>query len=567
MMTDRFSADLRRHLLATANERPADGQLAAIDELVAVTPQRRPLVTRLPWSHGRINPFPSVALRYGLIAIALIIALVAAALAAGFGPTRRTVFEGTWTSIDVPDGSTQTLIVGPGMDPAVHFEDAYASGAACVADAVKVFKADGVGEIFDDRLDASFPHGGGCGSMTVEIALRLVHDADTDSLRDQDGIRWSRLQASVVPPSSAPVREPSLASQSHSTSAPPTPHPGEATFTSTIHGFSMGVPNGWQTRPATEPWAGEPLGFDSPRADVIFDPTLRDGLYLIVASQPFGGMSEDQWTRGVLEWTCPEGRGEFWGWTVDGAYSSQRGPCNSGSLIATDTRGYLIRLVASSNKPELADAYDWDWLEGVLETVDLRPEDAVDPAGSGTPVPRCADIAPGARYTNRFGTPKLSATVPVEAKSSWQGYRDVFALELGDCRSGEPIRIDTSIVDAVIDDACVPWTRSPVKFGTLAEAAQAIVAQPGHRTSKPTEVTIAGHAALRLEVSTEGTTCTDGIGLWYGNEFGLDRDAIVYLVDMDGDALAIAVWYVRALTTLPELAEAEAIVASIQIEP
>jgi hypothetical protein len=255
----------------------------------------------------------------------------------------------------------------------------------------------------------------------------------------------------------------------------------------------------------------------------------------------------------------------MWSWRVDGASSWQQGPCNSGSIISTDTRGYVIRLVASSNDPGLADTYDWDWLKPVLETVDLRPGDAIDPPDAGKPVPRCADIAAGATYTNRFGTPKLAATVPVGAESSWQGYRDGFSLG-NTCPFGEPIRIDASIVDAVIDDACEPWTRSPVGFGTLAEAAQAIVAQPGHGTSEPTEVTIAGHTALRLEISTEGSTCTDGIGLWAGNEFPLDRNAIVYLVDMDGDTVAIAVWYVRSQTTPAQLAEAEAIVASIQIE-
>ena len=44
------------------------------------------------------------------------------------------------------------------------------------------------------------------------------------------------------------------------------------------------------------------------------------------------------------------------------------------------------------------------------------------------------------------------------------------------------------------------------------------------------------------------------------NKFGLDEDAIVYLVDMDGETVAIAVWYVRSQTTRTQLAEAEAIV-------
>ncbi len=567
MMNDRFSAQLRQHLLTTADERPADGRLAAIVEGVAVTPQRHPLVARLPWFLGRIDPFPSAAMRYGLIAVALIIAIVGAALAVGFGPARRTVFEGTWTSIDPADGSTQTLVVGAGTRPAVHFEDAFATGAACVADEVKVFTMDGTGTIVEDLLHVTWPEGGGCGLTKVEVGPgSYTHDQATDTLVDGLALTWTRLRGSVVPPSSTPVTEPSLATRSPSPSPPPTPHPGEATFTSTTHGFSMGVPEGWQTRLATEPWTGGQLDFDSPAADVIFDPRRGNGLYLLVASQPFVDMSEDAWRASVLQWTCRGHRGgEMWSWSVDGAYSYQQGPCNSGSIIATDTRGYLIRMVASSDEPGLADTYDWDWLKSVLETVDLRPEDAFDPPSAGAPVPQCADIAAGATYINRFGTPKLRATVPVGAQSLWQGYRDEFMLGKT-CPFGDLLTIDASIVDAVINHACDPWMRSPVGFGTLAEAAEAIVAQPGHRTSEPTEVTIAGNAALRLEISTEGSTCTNGIGLWYGNEFGLDRDAIVYLVDVDGVTLAIAVWYVRSATTPPQLAEAEAIVASIQIE-
>jgi hypothetical protein len=565
MMNDRFSAQLRQHLLDTANERPAGDTLAAIVDGVAKTAQHHGVAARLTWFPRRMSLFPSTLVRYGLIAAALLIAIVAAAVLAG-GQAPRTVFEGTWTSIDYPDGSTQLLIVGAGTSPAVHFEDQFATGAACQAEAVKVFTADGTGEISDDQLDVAFPDGGGCGGRTVDIALRLVHDDRTDSLRDQDDVRWFRVQGRDDPATDPPTTQPSLVTESPLPSPQLSPHLGEATFTSTIHGFSMALPPGWQARPATVPWGGEPLDFGSPAADVIFAPAFGGDLYLAVASQPFSQMSEDEWTSEVLAWTCPEGRGQFWSFRVDGVYSSQRGPCNSGSIVAADTRGYLIRLVASTDEPGLAETYDWDWLTGVLETVDLRPEDAVDPAGSGPPVPRCAGIEAGATYTNRFGAPKLSATVPDEAQSSWQGYRDGFELGSSSCPFGQPVRIDVSTVDAVIDNACEPWTRDPVPFGTLAEAAAAIAAQPGHLTSEPTEVSIAGHEAIRLEISAEGSTC-DGIGLWAGNEFGIDHDAIVFLVDIDGSTFAIGVWYQRSQTTPAQLAEAEAIVASTQIEP
>jgi hypothetical protein len=54
------------------------------------------------------------------------------------------------------------------------------------------------------------------------------------------------------------------------------------------------------------------------------------------------------------------------------------GSTASAALIFTETRGYLIRLVVSSEDPGLADTYDWDWHKLMLETVDLRPEEALD---------------------------------------------------------------------------------------------------------------------------------------------------------------------------------------------
>jgi hypothetical protein len=84
MMSDRFSAQLRQHLLDTANERPAEGSLATIVGNVARTPQRRPLVLGLPRLQGRIGQLPA-AVRLALLALALVLAAVAGAILAGGG--------------------------------------------------------------------------------------------------------------------------------------------------------------------------------------------------------------------------------------------------------------------------------------------------------------------------------------------------------------------------------------------------------------------------------------------------------------------------------------------------
>lgn len=220
-MNDRFSAQLRQHLLESAVERPADGQLATVIDRVADTPQRHPVAARLTWLPGRVGPFPSTALRYGLVALALIAATVAAAVLGGGadGPVRSTVFEGTWTTIDPLDGSTMTLVVGEGTTPAVQFVDERATGGACDRDPVKHFTADGTGEVSGSRLVVEFPDGGGCGLMTVEVALAYDYVAGSDTLRDKDDVRWTRADRV------ADVATPPAPRQPSATQPPPTQAP------------------------------------------------------------------------------------------------------------------------------------------------------------------------------------------------------------------------------------------------------------------------------------------------------------------------------------------------------
>jgi hypothetical protein len=204
-MIDRFDIQLRQHLLQTADERPAEGQLAAIAAGVAATEQRLPLVARLTWNPGRIGPFPSVALRYGLVAALLVGALVTAALAGSGVLAPKSVFEGTWTSIDPGDGSTQFLTVGAGSHPSVAFVDELATGPACQDDPVKRFVADGTGTVTGSHLDVAFPNGGGCGLVTVPVAGAYAYDTAGDALTDQDAVVWSRVVGGLPQPTVAAI--------------------------------------------------------------------------------------------------------------------------------------------------------------------------------------------------------------------------------------------------------------------------------------------------------------------------------------------------------------------------
>ena len=191
-MNDRFAAQLRRHLQETADDRPAEDQLARVLDGVAAATQRHPATARLTWDPGRLGQIVTGAIRYGLIAAALLLAALAGASLGGGAPRPTSVFEGAWITIDPGDRSGMTLVVGPGLTPDVYFEDGYATGRACTDDDVKRFTARGTAAITDRYLVATFPDGGGCGLRTVEVRGVYEYDPRGDMLIDQDQVVWSR---------------------------------------------------------------------------------------------------------------------------------------------------------------------------------------------------------------------------------------------------------------------------------------------------------------------------------------------------------------------------------------
>ncbi len=377
-MNDKFAADLRRHLVQTANERPGHGQQAAILRAVAGAKQRHPLVARLTWLPGRIGPLPSAPLRFGLIAAALVVAAMGGAiLAGGARPLPSTVFEGTWISIDPSDGSGQTLVVGAGNMPDIYFEDGYASGEACVNDTVKRFTARGTGTISGDHLDTSFPDGGGCGLVTVEVPGSYDYRSGTDTLLDQDGVTWDRALGDDQTPTQAPATDAPATDASQS--AGPTSPLGNETFTSAIHGISIDHPSGWTVLPATRSWSGDTALGDA--ADFLFDPAYDSRLALLIASQPYGDRTQNEWRVQTLYGICADAGHAFGSWHVDGV-SSMLLTCGNASaaLIPAAERGYVILFVDRGEGPR-TDGYDEDWFRALLATVDLHPEDAVDDPG------------------------------------------------------------------------------------------------------------------------------------------------------------------------------------------
>jgi hypothetical protein len=183
--------------------------------------------------------------------------------------------------------------------------------------------------------------------------------------------------------SPAPSPSPSLSPSPSATTAPSLPPPLTETFTSSVHGISIAYPAGWGTSPATAPWTTTdwPL-FRDPAGDYVYDESLTDHLFILLASQPLAGETGD-WAADIL---AQEDCGETEPVTIDGA-SGLIGDCGAAAVRVGDRnyendRGYLVALHRSADRPWIRDLYDRAWFERLLATVDLRPEDAVDAAPS-----------------------------------------------------------------------------------------------------------------------------------------------------------------------------------------
>ena len=178
-----------------------------------------------------------------------------------------------------------------------------------------------------------------------------------------------------------PSATPSTTARASVAASLPTPTPAlplTETFTSTLHGISISYPEEWTAQAATAPWTGGGFVFGEPTADFLYDPALTDHLFLTVASQPIGDSAPDEWVaeKLALDDACVATEPI----AVDGATGLiGAGECNA-VAVTTDGRGYLISLYTSDDEAWLSVAYDRAWFEGVLATVQLVPDDAVDVA-------------------------------------------------------------------------------------------------------------------------------------------------------------------------------------------
>lgn len=154
------------------------------------------------------------------------------------------------------------------------------------------------------------------------------------------------------------------------------PPPLSQSFTSPLHGYSVSYPEGWTTRSATEPWTSPtfPLNFNFPEVDVLYDPALESGLFLIAASQPIGNATPDEWAAEQMasDGGCGTATEPITVESGTGLIGSE--DCTL-AVVTSAGRGYWIQLYTGDGAPP---TYDKAWFEEVLATVQLHPEDAVN---------------------------------------------------------------------------------------------------------------------------------------------------------------------------------------------
>ncbi|TAK00152.1 MAG: hypothetical protein EPO36_09760 [Chloroflexota bacterium] len=570
MISDRFSATLRQHLVDSANERPAEGQLAAIVERVELTPQRPRLVVRLADLPGRIGPFPSPAVRWVLIAAALLAATLAAAILGGGGsvPSRSTVFEGTWASTDPSDGSPLTLVVAPGITPAVHFEDAWATGAACVEDPIKLFQADGAGQVSLSRLTVTFPDGGGCGLVTVDMGPGFYdYDQATETLTASDGLTWLRapdLGSQAVVISSLMIDAPSGVNSGTFETAGAA-NEGGLVCSSGVVTDLIEIDSGAIGR-------GELVDFTVPKQFVCddgsgtFAATVEFHVYLEQGTESF-------------TWVITGGTGAYAGLRGEG-YGGTQSPATDQFLntywgSVRDDEGLSQGQDPPATQPPATEPTPTE--PTPTEPTPTEPPPTLEPAefpAFAVAQPYACTLESGT-YGGTFGSVRVTATTP----TTWHGLYEDFHLEDDGCGGGGAVQLEVTVVSQVYTDAC-RWQGTGVDVDTPGAAAIAFSDQSDFGTVGPTGVTLGGQAARRYDFSLpadfDASTCSNSyIQLWrdparregFGPTMVLIDSVTVYFVELDGMTLGVYVGHSREFATPAMRAELDAVVASLRIEP
>jgi hypothetical protein len=222
-----------------------------------------------------------------------------------------------------------------------------------------------------------------------------------------------------------------------------------------------------------------------------------------------------------------------------------------------------------------------------------EPSASPSPAPTSTPTPTAAasaavpefpgvsdDVAPGTYLWAAGGATPADVTFTLPA-----GWMSRYGIPHKDRGGPGEIAVGPWIIANVYTDPC-QWQGalpSPAVGPTVDDLASALVAQKGRNATAPTDVTLGGYPAKRIELSIpadlDRATCDEGvIRTWVApgedaahstpdtENLGMHSGQlnVVYIVDVNGDRLVIDTWHMPG-TSPTDLAELDAILASMRI--
>jgi hypothetical protein len=214
------------------------------------------------------------------------------------------------------------------------------------------------------------------------------------------------------------------------------------------------------------------------------------------------------------------------------------------------------------------------------------------PRPSSTPKPTAAasatvldfpgvsdDVAPGTYLWGAGDATPADITFTLPA-----GWMSRYGIPHKDRGGPGEIAVGNWIIANVYTDSC-QWQGSllsPAIGPTVDDLASALIAQKGRNATEPTDVTLDGYPAKRVELSIptdlDRATCDEGvIRTWVapGEDTALVNETenlgmhpgqlnVVYIVDVNGERLVIDTWHMPG-TSAADLAELDAILASMRI--
>ncbi|HUG30530.1 MAG TPA: hypothetical protein VMQ65_08480 [Candidatus Limnocylindria bacterium] len=203
------------------------------------------------------------------------------------------------------------------------------------------------------------------------------------------------------------------------------------------------------------------------------------------------------------------------------------------------------------------------------------PAPTASPSHTFTPY-ACDYFPAGGAYGVTLGTIRATATVP----NGWHGIRNFFKLSNSVCVDNGSVRLEISLVDEVYVDAC-DWQGARVDASTAAAVVHALTVQESQSWNGTSDTTLGGYPAKRFEISVpadfDTSACDEGgpIYLWPDAGAGgfhrvpmaSGQKATVYVVDVGGSAIGVATVPWTEDATPAEIAELDAVVASLRFEP